>query len=219
MKLDFEETENKIEIEKAELLKKNKEQDMVINSQAIIAKELRDEVKNLKEEKKDLKEEIEELNERVLELESINSALHDIEFYKKRIEECFQENFEILEDNKKIQNELNISVKQVSSEINKQIREVNSQIKKTIDNSTSSFGNMLLRSDYLYWILIIIFILTTGFFVKYLFGTNERLRDTNFYLEEMDEIMKHQKFYWYDEKNGTVYFKTKKEMEKQNKKK
>ena len=43
MKLDFEETENKIEIEKAELLKKNKEQDMVINSQAIIAKELRDE--------------------------------------------------------------------------------------------------------------------------------------------------------------------------------
>ena len=38
-------------------------------------------------------------------------------------------------------------------------------------------------------------------------------------LEEMDEIMKHQKFYWYDEKNGTVYFKTKKEMEQQNKKK
>ena len=219
MKLDFEETENKIEIEKAELLKKNKEQDMVINSQAIIAKELRDEVKNLKEEKRDLKEEIEELNERVLELESINSALHDIESYKKRIEECFQENLEILEDNKKIQNELNISVKQVSSEINKQIREVNSQIKETINNSTSSFGNMLLRSDFLYWILIMIFILTTVFFVKYLFGTNERLRDTNFYLKEMNEIMKHKKFYWYDEKNGTVYFKTKNEMEQQNKKK
>ena len=218
MKLDFEETENKIEIEKAELLKKNKEQDMVINSQAIIAKELRDEVKKLKEEKWDLKEEIEELNERVLELESINSALHNIEFYKKRIEECFQENLEILEDNKKIQNELNSSVKQVSSEINNQIEVANRRIEKTLENSTSSFGSVLLRHDGAYWLFITVFILVTGFFIKYVFDTNGRLRDTNLYIKEISNVMIRQKFFWYDEKNGEIYFKTKNEMEQKNKK-
>ena len=218
MKLDFEETENKIEIEKAELLKKNKEQDMVINSQAIIAKELRDEVKKLQEEKWDLKEEIEELNERVLELESINSALHNIEFYKKRIEECFQENIGILEDNKKIQNELNSSVKQVSSEINNQIEVANRRIEKTLENSTSSFGSVLLRHDGAYWLFITVFILVTGFFIKYVLDTNGRLRDTNRYIKESSNVMIRQKFFWYDEKNGEIYFKTKNEMEQKNKK-